>query len=547
MPVQTIIASTHILDASSQSTFEGALAISDDQIAAIGSLDEMKAFAAEENTGSTPAEIRDFGDAFVSPGFHDSHVHFFHSSVYSSNLAASFLGKNELDCVERMKELAKKRPHGWLLSQGWREYRWDDPRVPSKHSLDAVFPNRPVALYSGDAHTLWLNSCALKTLGISNNSKAPEGGSYDRDEHGELTGIAREAAAMELMPKIMGAFTNEEFAEAYRGFFKRLGQNGITSVCDLSLMALPGLDFIRDDVHEMLLERGQLTSRVNMFPTLLADTSRFERMYEHFRGPLLSCNGLKQFFDGVSSQHTAWLNKPYTNARFEGDCGRPTIDPEDMHALIMNAASHGWPVRVHAIGDEAIHVLLDFFEEARKTYGPLPHGLHNGMEHLENFQPEDMHRLAELDISANVQPGHITLDPGGPERDLGMKRVPYMWPFKTLADLGTHVSFGTDSPVVDVNSMGVLYTAVTRKDQYSHEPLGGWLPEERLSMSQAIRNYTYGSAYACSREKEVGSLAVGMKADIAVCDHNLLEAEDEEILDTKVLATFTGGRLIFER
>ena len=210
--------------------------------------------------------MRDFGDALVVPGFHDSHLHFFHSAVYSSPLATMFLGESETDCVARMQAFAKDRPNGWLLAQGWREYRWNPPVLPSKRSLDEAFPTRPVALYSGDAHTLWLNSAALDELGLTRDSVPPAGGSYDRDETGELTGIVREAAAMELMPQIMGSFTDEEVADAYRGFFARLAENGVTSVCDMSLMAHPGLDFIRDDVHASLLERGELTARVHLFP-----------------------------------------------------------------------------------------------------------------------------------------------------------------------------------------------------------------------------------------------------------------------------------------
>ena len=142
--------------------------------------------------------VEDFGDAFLCAGFHDAHVHAFHSALYSSPLAEMFLGESEADCVARLAPLAKRKPHGWLLAQGWREYRWNPPVLPSKASLDAAFPNRPVALYSGDAHTLWLNSCALRELGISRESVPPAGGSYDVDEEGELTGIVREAAAMAL-------------------------------------------------------------------------------------------------------------------------------------------------------------------------------------------------------------------------------------------------------------------------------------------------------------------------------------------------------------
>ena len=546
MHIDLIIESENVFTGTDAATRPAAVAISGDRIVAVGPRADVHAFARARNEGPAP-EVRDFGDALVVPGFHDSHLHFFHSAVYASPLATMFLGENEADCVDRMRAFAAERPNGWLLAQGWREYRWDPPVLPSKRSLDEAFPARPVALYSGDAHTLWLNSAALAELGLTRDSVPPAGGSYDRDEAGELTGIVREAAAMELMPQIMGSFTDEEVASAYRGFFARLGAFGVTSVCDMSLMAHPGLDFIRDDVHAALLERGELTARVHLFPTLTGDMGRFETMRALYTGPCLQATGFKQFFDGVSSQHTAWVTEPYANARVEGDCGRPTVDAAVMRSLVLAAAERGYPVRIHTIGDAAIHAALDIFEEARATYGPLPEGRRNCLEHLENFLPEDLGRLAELQVVAAVQPPHMTLDPGGPERDLGGERVPYMWPFRTLLDTSAVLAFGTDSPVVDVNSMDVLYSAVTRQDPGTHEPAGGWLPDERIGRAEALRAYTQGSAAAAGRRRELGTLETGKLADIAVLDRNLLACDPEDIQKTKVLATFMGGRCVFER
>ena len=546
MHIDLIIESENVFTGTDAATRPAAVAISGDRIVAVGPRADVHAFARARNEGPAP-EVRDFGDALVVPGFHDSHLHFFHSAVYASPLATMFLGENEADCVERMRAFAAERPNGWLLAQGWREYRWDPPVLPSKRSLDEAFPARPVALYSGDAHTLWLNSAALAELGLTRDSVPPAGGSYDRDEAGELTGIVREAAAMELMPQIMGSFTDEEVASAYRGFFARLGAFGVTSVCDMSLMAHPGLDFIRDDVHAALLERGELTARVHLFPTLTGDMGRFETMRALYTGPCLQATGFKQFFDGVSSQHTAWVTEPYANARAEGDCGRPTVDAAVMRSYVLAAAERGFPVRIHTIGDAAIHAALAIFKEARATYGPLPEGRRNCLEHLENFLPEDLGRLAELQVVAAVQPPHMTLDPGGPERDLGPGRVPYMWPLRTLLDRSTVLAFGTDSPVVDVNSMDVLYSAVTRQDPGTHEPAGGWLPDERIGMAEALRAYTQGSAAAAGRRRELGTLETGKLADIAVLDRNLLACDPEDIQKTKVLATFMGGRCVFER
>ncbi|MEG1750771.1 MAG: amidohydrolase family protein, partial [Raoultibacter sp.] len=354
MIADSILTSTALFTGQHNTTQPGAVAFSAGRIVFVGSLDEARAFQGPQT------QLDDFGDALIMAGFHDSHLHFFHSALYSSPLAETYLGENEADCVARLAPLALRRPAGsWLLTQGWREYRWNPAKMPSKASLDAVYPDRPVAMYSGDAHTLWVNSFALTELGLTRDSVPPAGGSYDRDSEGELTGIIREAAAMELMPRIVGAFSAEEMECAYQGFMDSLTAQGITSVCDLSLMAHPGLDFVRDDLFASLNEKGKLKVRVHMFPTLLTNMGRLEDMQARFTGDTLQAPGFKQFFDGVSSQHTAWIEAPYTNARFENEVGQPTVDPETMRTLVLAAARAGHAVRIHTIGDEAIHVALD--------------------------------------------------------------------------------------------------------------------------------------------------------------------------------------------
>lgn len=537
-PADRILVTTALFTGASDEPAPGAVALGDDRILWAGPLEAMP-----EALRGDATEVIDYGDALIMPGFHDAHLHYFHSALYLSPLAERFVGENEADAVARLAPLAARRPaDSWLLTQGWRDYLWNPAGMPSRASLDAAYPTRPVAMYSGDAHTLWLNSCALERLGITEDSEPPASGSYDKDADGHLTGIVREAAAMELMPRIVAEFSREELLCAYRSFERYLNEHGITGVCDVSLMAMPGLDFVRDDLFGALEEAGELTVRVSMFPTLLEDRSRLTALQAAHTGPLLSARGFKQFFDGVSSQHTAWVHDPYTNARFEGDCGRPTVGAEVMEALVAPAADEGSPVRIHAIGDEAIHRCLDIFEAH-----PVAAPAHHTIEHLENFQPDDIARLARADVIASVQPRHITLDPGGPERDLGPERVPYMWPFRTLLDSGATLAFGTDSPVTDIDPIDAVYTAVTRRDADTHEPLGGWLPEERITLAEALRAYTAGSAAAAQREGELGQLAPGMFADIVVLDPNPFELAPEDIQQAKVQATYVAGKKAYER
>ena len=521
---------------------ELAVAIAGDRIALVGAPDDILAAV----PAATPVE--DWGERFICPGFHDAHLHFFHTAVGSSPYMLMDMGASEAELVEHTRAFAEGLPaDAWVVTQGWRDYRWDPPEHPTKASLDAAFPDRPCAMYSGDGHTLWLNSRALEALGVTSDTEPPAGGSFDYGEDGEPNGICHEAAAMQLLPRCLEWLGEERIAEAYADQMGCMAEQGITSICDMSLMPMPGCDFIRDDVYDKLQAQGRLGVRAHLFPTLLDDQSRLDELQARYAGnDLLSAPGFKQFFDGVSSEHTAYLTEPYTNPRFPGDRGRLTVPAERMRKLVLSAAERGKCVRIHVIGDGAIHAALDIFEEAAERYGFPVHG-HNTLEHLENLLPEDIDRLRDLHVVASSQPCHITLDPGGPERDLGLERSRIMWPFKTYEQCGIRQAFGTDSPITPVASMNVLYTAITRQDPASRWPEGGWLPSEKICAATALRSYTLGSAYAAGDEQNLGSLTPGKYADLVVLDQNPLTVDPQELQSTKVQATYLAGKKIYER
>ena len=490
--------------------------------------------------------VRDFGDNFICPGFHDAHVHFFHTAVFSSPLAWMELGENEDTLARHVGEFAKTLPEGqWAVCQGWRSYRWNPVTRPTKASLDRYMPDRPCAMCSGDGHTLWLNSEGLRRLGLDKDSVPPEGGWYDKDETGELTGVIHEAAYMELMPRIIDTLPKEKVVQAYKDQLNRMLAYGITSFCDVSLMPHPGCDFVHDEIYDQIQADGDMHCRAHLFPTLLEKTNRLEKLQAKYEGnAYLAAPGFKQFFDGVSSEHTAYLLEPYTNARFEGDRGQLTIPFEQMRSMVLAAAQKHQAVRIHVIGDGAIHAALDIFEEAYERFGE-PVGGRNTLEHLENLLPSDIDRLRACHCVASCQPGHITLDPGGPERDLGPERVECMWPFKTYLEKGVLQAFGTDSPITKPDSMNVLYCAVTRQDPYTHLPEGGWTPAQKISMADALRIYTVGSARVVRREHELGTLEAGKLADFVVLNQNLLDVPAEKIQQTQVLHTFVGGEEVY--
>ena len=513
--------------------------------------------------------IVDFGNSFMCPGFHDAHLHFFHTALGNSPYMLRCRGESEADLVEKTKEFAKSLPSdAWVVTQGWRYYRWNPANYPSKESIDKAFPNRPCVMYSGDGHTLWLNTCAMNQLGLLQsganhketkpNSMFQSGANHKLSVHTTVptisfqptaeelqTGIFHEKKAMRLLPFCLEWLGEKRIAEAYEHEMKRMASLGITSVCDMSLMPLEGSDFVRDDIFKLLNREEKLCLRVHMFPTLLKDKSRLARLQQKFKEcDFLFVPGFKQFFDGVSSEHTAFLTDPYANASFKGDRGELTIPYGEMRDLVLSAASEGHAVRIHTIGDGAIHCALNIFEEAALKFG-LPKMGQNTLEHVENILEEDISRLKKCGIVASSQPCHITLDPGGPERDLGEKRCKLMWPFKTFEEEGITQAFGSDSPITKVAPMDVLYSAVTRKDPSTHLPEKGWHPEQKISIAKALRNYTLGSAIAAGNERNLGSIEPGKFADFVVLENDLLTIDSEKIQSTKVLATYLGGKCIY--
>lgn len=535
-----ILKSKHIYPGVGSGVRSGFVAIQGDKIRHLGALEELEPFAGP-NT-----QVIDLGERLILPGFHDAHLHAFLSGLYAEPwVKVSLTDTSEAQCVAGLSEVAglveKDR---WLIGAGWYHSLWDEPKLPTKHSLDAVYPDRPVAMISFDCHTLWVNSFGMARLGIDRHMPDPPGGFIDRDEDGEVLGTFHETAATSLLRSILD-FPEEEVDGFFEHLMGILNSYGITSICDMSLMAAPGMDFIRDDVYRRMEASGKLTVRVHMYPTMVHGLERPLYMRERYQGPMLYCNGVKHFFDGVSACHTAYLKEPYANAYYPGDVGKTTVPPEEMRALVLEAHKHDFSIRVHTIGDQAIHLMLDYCQDAEAEYGRKPH-LQHTLEHLENFQAEDLTRLKTAHVLPSVQPAHALADPNGVERDLGPERVKLMWPFRSILDAGAILAFGTDSPVVEVDPFQGIYNAVTRQSAFNGQPEGGWLPWEKIAPWEAVSAYTHGAACAANASHLYGTLAPGMYADLCVLDHNILEGDPEDILRTSCVMTIVGGQIVYK-
>lgn len=540
MKADTILISSNIYIGKGNSLISGFIGIKEDKILCVNSIDKLNEYV-DANT-----KVIDFEDKLIMPGIHDCHLHFFMSGLYANKkVKVSYTDRSEQECVEGLKDIENLNSKDeWMIGAGWYHTLWDNPKLPTKHSLDAVYPDRPVAMISYDCHTLWVNSSGLKKLGVDKNYEDIKGGIIDRDENGEPLGTFHEAATAKMLQKIYD-FDEDYIKNFYLDFIHSLNSFGITSICDMSMMQNPGQDFIRDDIFSMLEKENKLTVRVHMYPSLANGFDRPIAMRNKFQGPYLYCGGVKQFFDGVSSCHTAWLFEPYSNAYYEGDVGSTITSPEEMRKNVLLAHQNDFSIRVHTIGDKAISKMIDYIIEAKEKYGDKPY-LQHTLEHLENLKEEDIKRLSDNNIIPSVQPAHAVFDMEGVQRDLGDERINLMWPFRSELDAGCTLAFGTDSPVVEINPFYGIYNAITRKHTYTRLPEKGWIPKERITPFEAISAYTYGSACGANISSKCGTLEEGKFADICVLDRNICLIDPEEIPNTNCLFTMIGGKIVYQ-
>ncbi len=495
-------------------------------------------------------KIVDYSDYLIIPGLNDAHTHFMMSAFLKSGISVSLEGTtSEQEAVKRLENTVKNTPEGeWIIGNGWHHLFWKENRLPTKKSLDKVYPHHPILLSSFDGHKVWVNSCALKNLGIKDDVKDTESGHYGRDEFGHLDGILYESVGVIASAKVKAKFQGNQSKKWLTNYIKEANSFGITSVSELSSMTglfMPaGKDFIPDNLYQDLLEEDKLNIRVHMFPPLLEDLSRTIEMANKYRHTMLQFSGVKHFVDGVIDTHTAYLLEPYSNPYYENDRGSMILPEEKLEKLIFKAIQNDFSVRLHAIGDGAVHIALNIFEKAEKLYGKKEY-LQHCLEHLEMIGESDIIRLRDLNVIASYQPAHGTYDFKEVEEDVGEERSHLMWPFRTLIDRGVKLAFGTDTPVVSIHPFEGIYNAVTRKS-LNGKPEGGWQPQEKISVVEAIHAYTYGSACAVGRENELGTIEAGKLADLVVLDKNILTCSQDEIPTTKSILTIVNGKIVYK-
>lgn len=508
------------------------IAIKNNKIVAVASKEEVKSWIGP-NT-----KTLDYDDQLIMPGFHDNHLHVMMGSLALDSVNL-FSARSKEEAVEMIRQFAEKRPdEKWVIGYTWDSGYWDNQSNPTKESLDEILPDRPAIMFHAEGHYAWVNSKGLEKMGINNETENPEYGEIEKDEFGEPTGILYEKA-MALITEDAYDLPREKKEEIFKEFMQHAASLGVTAVSDLygseSLSVLDDYGLFKE-----FNERNQLTMRIHLWPALDHDIEKAKQLRESFDSPTLSVKGLKQFVDGVITARTAYMLEPYSDKL--NDIGGSSLTKETFYELIAAADKEGFAVRLHSIGDGAIRLALDAYENAQTLNGRRDS--RHSVEHVEVIHKDDIPRFKELGVVASMQPNHFAMSERGVYTDrIGEERSKNVFAINQLKEAGAKLSFGTDFPIDELNPMGQIYRAISRVD---NSGVNKWNPEEGITLSEALKAYTNAPAHSTFREHELGTLEVGKLADIIVLDKNLFNIPEEEIVNTKVSLTVFDGEIIFD-
>jgi len=508
-----------------------ALAASYDRLVAVGTNDEIKALSAN----SPPI---DAGGRLVLPGFIDAHVHFLQGGF---DLASVRLRDADTPQVftARIKAFAATVPDGtWITGGNWDHERWGG-ELPRKGWIDADTPNHPVMVSRLDGHMVLANSVAMRAAGITRATKDVEGGTIVRDPGGEPTGIFKDNA-MSLFDGVVPDPSPGQQDRALDAAMRYVAAQGVTSVDHMGGWS---------DLETFRRAHDAATLRTRIYAAVpLADWARLRDLVDRHelgadgRGDhWLRIGDLKGFVDGSLGSHTAAFEEPFADA--PRDRGFFVNTPEDLYTWISAADRAGLHIVVHAIGDRANATLLDIYARVEQEDGPRDRRFR--IEHAQHLAPGDIARFAALGVIPSMQPYHAIDDGRWAEKVIGPERIKTTYAFRSLLDAGAQLAFGSDWPVAPATPIDGIYAAVTRRTLDDRYP-GGWVPEQRITVEEAVRAYTTGAAYAEFSEADKGRLAPGLLADFVIVDRDLFSIPPEEIRQARVTLTVVGGRVIYE-
>ncbi len=513
-----------------------AIAVKGEKIIAVGTTFEISKMIRKGFTKVIDAKGR-----LVIPGFNDAHVHF--GPLDPDYIELRYTTDPSIITEKVRLQVAKSKPGELIKGGHWEHEMFNDKKWPAKELIDKVSPDNPVLLSRADGHSVLVNSYVLKASGITKNTPDPFGGEIQKDPiSGEPTGILKENAENliktgEIKVKRTAAEDSARLWDGYLLAIKEARVDGVTSV------QIPGnADF---DAYVKLQNKGELTCRVDIGKFLTADTSLL-KMYIDLanqyprEGNWIRFGYLKAFMDGTIGSGTALMFEPFSDN--PSTSGLAMMPYEEMEKMVLVADKMGFQIGIHAIGDKANFWVLNAYENAIRVNGKRDS--RHRIEHTQTLQFSDIPRFAQLGVIASMQPTHCISDKKFCEKRIGPERANGAYAWKSLADAGAKLAFGTDYQVEPLNPMEGLYAAVTRKDRLG-ETGEGWHPEQKISMEEAISYYTLGSAYAQFMDDRKGMIRPGYLADIVITDKDLLSIPENEIMKTKVDYTIVGGKVVY--
>jgi predicted amidohydrolase YtcJ len=521
-----------------------AVAVTGGRVSAVGERQDV-----EPLIGPTTRVIRLQGETLL-PGFQDAHIHPVQGELTARRCDLNDMSASEFD--EAIRAYAARHPdREWIVGAGWSTTDFPNA-APQRAALDALVPDRPVFLWSRDGHSAWVNSRALELAGISAETADPAGGVIVRDPDGTPGGTLREGA-VPLVEELVPPPTAEEHADALASAQRRLHAYGITAWQDASVYD-PGACARQLEAYRAAAAAGRLGARVGA--ALFWDPRRGIEQVEGFLEQRaaatvgrLSAGTVKIWVDGVVEGLTAAMLEPYLDehGRVTANRGIALVAPDPLREAVIALDRAGLQVHLHAIGDAAVRSALDAIEAARSPNGPTD--LRHHVAHVQVIHPADLPRFRSVGAVATMQPIWACHEATMDERTipfLGSERTSWQYPFASLLRHGARLAAGSDWPVSSANPLLEIEVACTRVNEVTRSG-EAFLPDERLSLDEALAAFTIGSAYVNHLEAESGSIEVGKLADLVLLDRNLRDPGAGPIGHTRVQATWVEGLEVYAR
>ena len=530
-PADLIVTADRIYTVDPDRPVVRAIAVRDGRIAYAGPLRGALAL------GGADTRRLDYPGRTIFPGFADAHGHL--RGLGQALRRVDLTGTTSYQqVIDRVAARARGLPPGaWVLGRGWDQNRWGDTRFPSHEALSRAVPDHPVVLERVDGHALLANAAAMAAAHVTAATKDPAGGRILRLPNGAPSGVFVDNA-QRLIENAVPHDSPDDIRAELLAAVADANRWGLTSVDD------PGEPERVIDVYEALAREGALHLRAYV---MIADDSAAIAHY-FARGPRsalddghLWIRAIKMYADGALGSRGAALLDPYSDD--PGNYGLLVTPPAHIRHVAVEALRHGFQVATHAIGDRANRLVLDAYQAALDSV-PVPDPRFR-IEHAQILNHADIPRFAELGVIPSMQTTHQTSDMYWAGQRLGNGRLYGAYAWRALLNTGVVIPNGTDFPVEAVNPLRTFHSAITREDEHDWPP-GGWHPEETMTRQEALESMTIWPAYAAFQEDVLGSLSPGKYADFVVLDRDIMRAPADEILDTRVVATFVGGTPVYE-